>query len=388
VTDVGTAFEFAAPARIVFGEGKLGDAGAIVAALGARALVVEGSSGRAAPLVERLHASGLVTRRLRVAGEPTAALIEDAAARARAERCDVVVAFGGGSVIDAGKAVAALLTNDGALRDYLEVVGRGRPLAARSAPLVAIPTTAGTGAEVTRNAVLTVEEERVKVSLRSAHMLPAVALVDPELTYSLPPDVTASTGLDALTQCVEPFVTPHATPLTDGLAREGMRRAAGALGRAVRDGGDRAARRDMALASLCGGLALANAKLGAVHGFAAPLGGMFPVPHGVACARLLPTVAAANVRALRARAPSSPALARYDEAARLLTGRPDARAEDGVAWLRALVDDLAVPGLATFGVGAADVPEVCAQARRASSMAGNPIVLTDDELAEALTGAL
>jgi alcohol dehydrogenase class IV len=144
----------------------------------------------------------------------------------------------------------------------------------------------------------------------------------------------------------------------------------------------------MALASLCGGLALANAKLGAVHGFAAPLGGMFPVPHGVACARLLPTVAAVNVRALRERAPESPALARYDEAARLLTGDPAACAEDAAAWLRALVDDLAVPGLATFGVTVADVPAVCAQARRASSMAGNPVVLTDDELAEALAGAL
>jgi alcohol dehydrogenase class IV len=387
VTGTGTAFEFAAP-RIVFGEAKLRDAGAIVASLGARALVVDGSSGRADPLVELLHAQGLPTRRLRVAGEPTTALVEEGVASARAERCDVVVALGGGSVIDAGKAVAALLTNDGELRDYLEVVGRGRPLAARSAPLVAIPTTAGTGAEVTRNAVLMVEEERVKVSLRSALMLPAVALVDPELTYSLPPDVTASTGLDALTQCVEPFVTPQATPLTDAVAREGMLRAAGALRRAAHDGGDRAARRDMAVASLCGGLALANAKLGAVHGFAAPLGGMFPVPHGVACARLLPTVAAANVRALRARAPESPALARYDEAARLLTGDPAARAEEGAAWLRALVDDLAVPGLSAFGVTAADVPRVCAEARRASSMQGNPVVLTDDELAEALTGAL
>jgi alcohol dehydrogenase class IV len=388
VSGVGTAFEFAAPTRIVFGEGKLREAGAIVASLGGRALVVEGGSGRAGPLVELLRAVGVPTTRVRVAGEPTVALVEDAVARARAERCDVVAALGGGSVIDAGKAIAALLTNEGEPRDYLEVVGRGRPLAARSAPFVAIPTTAGTGAEVTRNAVLMVEEERVKVSLRSALMLPTVALVDPELTYTLPRDVTASTGLDALTQCIEPYVTPQANPLSDAVAREGARRAAGALRRAVRDGGDREARRDMAVASLCGGLALANAKLGAVHGFAAPLGGMYPVPHGVACARLLPTVAAVNVRALRARAADSPALARYDEVARLLTGDPAARAEDGVAWLRALVDDLAVPTLARYGIAPADVPEVCAQARRASSMAGNPVTLTDDELAEALTAAL
>jgi alcohol dehydrogenase class IV len=381
-------FEFAAPTRILFGEGRLREAGPLAAGMGSRALVVEGSAGRAEPLVSLLHASGVATAGLRVSGEPTTTLVERGAEHARAERCDLVVALGGGSVIDAGKAVAALLANRGPLRDYLEVVGRGRPLTERSAPLIAIPTTAGTGAEVTRNAVLMVEEERLKVSLRSPLMLPAVALIDPALAHTLPPAITASTGLDALTQCIEPFVSPHASPLTDAVAREGMRRAAGALRRAVRDGGDADARRDMAVASLCGGLALANAKLGAVHGFAAPLGGMFPIPHGAACARLLPPVVAVNVRALRARAPASPALARYDEVARILTGRSDARAEDGVAWLRALGEELAVPPLAAYGVTDEAVPLVTAQARRASSMQGNPIALTDDELAEALRAAI
>ena len=381
------SFEFAAPARIVFGEGTLREAGAIAAGLGARALVVEGRGGRAAPLLELLRERG-VAATLRVQGEPTVALVEGGVALARGERCDLVVALGGGSVIDAGKAIAALLTNPGDPRDYLEVVGRGKPLAARAAPFVAIPTTAGTGAEVTRNAVLMVEDAAVKVSLRSPLMLPAVALVDPELTYSLPPALTASTGLDALTQCIEPFVTPQASPLTDAVAREGMRRAAGALARAVRDGGDVAARHDMAVASLCGGLALANAKLGAVHGFAAPLGGMFPVPHGVACARLLAPVAAINVRALRARVPSSPALARYDEVARLLTGHAGARAEDAAVWLRDLAGSLDLPPLSTFGVTRADVPRVVEKARRASSMQGNPVTLTDEELTEALEEAL
>ena len=382
------SFEFAAPARILFGEGKLREVGPLAAALGSRALVVSGSSGRTGPLVRLLHASGIATAELRVSGEPTTTLVEQGVEHARGERCDLVVALGGGSAIDAGKAIAALLTNRGALRDYLEVVSSGRPLTERSAPLVAIPTTAGTGAEVTRNAVLMVEEERVKVSLRSPLMLPAVALVDPELTYTLPPAVTASTGLDALAQCVEPFVTPHANPLTDAVAREGMRRAAGALRRAFRNGGDVDARRDMAVASLCGGLALANAKLGAVHGFAAPLGGMFPVPHGIACARLLPPVVEVNVRALRARAPASPALERYDEVARILTGDPNARAPDGVAWLRELGDELNVPALSAYGVAAADIPQVVDKARRASSMQGNPIALTDEELAEVLGGAM
>ena len=382
------SFEFAAPARIVVGEGTLREAGAIAAGLGARALVVEGRGGRAAPLLELLRERGVVAATLRVQGEPTVALVEGGVALARGERCDLVVALGGGSVIDAGKAIAALLTNPGDPRDYLEVVGRGKPLAARAAPFVAIPTTAGTGAEVTRNAVLMVEDAAVKVSLRSPLMLPAVALVDPELTYSLPPALTASTGLDALTQCIEPFVTPQASPLTDAVAREGMRRAAGALARAVRDGGDVAARHDMAVASLCGGLALANAKLGAVHGFAAPLGGMFPVPHGVACARLLPYVVDANLRALRARAPQSPALARYDEVARIITGESTAVAEDAVSRLLELTMELAIPALGTYGVAERAIGRISAHARDASSMKGNPIVLTDDELHAVMRAAL
>lgn len=382
------SFEFATATRIIFGEGRLREAGPIAAAMGSRALVVEGTSDRAEPLVDLLRERGLSVTRVRVDGEPTTTLVERGMEQARREQSDVVVALGGGSVIDTGKAIAALLTNPGSLHDYLEVVGKAQPLTHRSAPFIAIPTTAGTGAEVTRNAVLMVEDEHMKVSVRSPHMLPAIALIDPELTYTLPPDVTASTGLDALTQCIEPFVTPNANPLTDAVAREGMQRAAGALRRAFRDGGDAQARRDMAVASLCGGLALANAKLGAVHGFASPLGGMFPIPHGIACARLLPPIVEINVRALRARGATSPALARYDQVARIVTRRPDAQAEDGVSWLRELADDLAVPGLAAYGVRADDIPPIVAAARRASSMQGNPVVLTDEELGEALRAAL
>jgi alcohol dehydrogenase class IV len=356
--------------------------------MGSRALVVEGRSGRAELLIRELEEVGLATTSIRVASEPTIALVEHGLAQARSEQCDVVVALGGGSVIDAGKAISALLTNDAPVRDYLEVIGKARPLTNRAAPFIAIPTTAGTGAEVTRNAVLMAEEERVKVSLRSPLMIPAVALIDPALTYSLPPSVTASTGLDALTQCIEPFVSPHANPLSDAVAREGIHRASGALRRAFRDGNDREARRDMAVASLCGGLALANAKLGAVHGFASPLCGMFPVPHGMACARLLPIITEINVRALRARTPNAMAVARYDEVARIVTGEASARADDAVVWLRELVAELSVPGLAIYGVRTADIPRVVAAARQASSMQGNPIVLTDAELHEALGAAI
>ncbi|HEX4934814.1 MAG TPA: iron-containing alcohol dehydrogenase, partial [Gemmatimonadaceae bacterium] len=388
VPGVTLAFDFAAPTRVVFGAGRAAECAGIAATIGGRALVMRGGGDRASTLVQQLRDAGVFVATQSLTGEPTVALVERVAAVARQDRIDVVIAVGGGSVIDAGKAVAALATNPGAARDYLEVVGHGRSLAQDPLPVIAIPTTAGTGAEVTRNAVLMAEEERVKVSLRSPRMLPVVAILDPALTLTLPPAATASTGLDALTQCIEPFVTPFATPVTDAVAREGMLRASRALPRAVHDGSDLDARADMLVAALMSGIALANAKLGAVHGFAAPLGGMFPVPHGVACARLLPEATRVNVRALRARAPESPALARYTEVARVLTGNPAARAEDAAPWLAALVEQLGVPRLASFGVHAGDFPRVVAAARSASSMKGNPIVLDDAELAEVLGGAV
>lgn len=323
-----------------------------------------------------------------VVGEPTVASALVGSEQARAFSADLVIGMGGGSVIDAAKAIAALLTNPGDPFDYLEVIGRGQPLVNPAAPCIAIPTTAGTGAEVTRNAVLAAPEQGVKVSLRQRSMLPEIALVDPVLTYSMPPAVTAGTGLDALTQCLEPFVSHLATPLTDGFCREGMRRPAGSLRRAFHAGSDVEARRDMALTSLCGGLALANAKLGAVHGFAAPIGGMFDAPHGAVCARLLPTVMETNVRALQERAPEAPALARYREVAAILTGDTAAEVADGVAWIRALADELAVPGLADYGITRSQVAPVVDEARRASSMQGNPISLTEAELTDLLIQAL
>lgn len=382
-------FEFATATRIIFGAGTLNDAGKEVAALGQRALLVSGRRDEpAASLAALLEAQGVGVTRFRVSGEPTVQLAAEGVAAARAGGCDVVVSIGGGSVVDAGKAIAALVTNSGETLDYLEVIGAGKPLDAPPLPFVAIPTTAGTGAEVTRNAVLASPEHAVKVSLRSPLMLPRLALVDPELTYSLPPDVTASTGMDALTQVLEPFVSPRANPMTDAYAREGMQRAARSLRRAYINGNDAGAREDMALASLFGGLALANAGLGAVHGYAAPLGGRFPVPHGVACARLLPFVMDANIRALRQRQPDSPVLGRYDEVARILTGRADATAEDGVEWVMALLRDLQIPPLGQYGVTAAHFPDLVEKAAKASSMKANPIVLTADELTDILGRAV
>jgi len=261
-------FEFATATRIIFGSGTLREAGAIAAEFGRRILVVtRTSSDDAKRLMDDLTARGLGVSALTAHGEPTVETIREGVRFAKDKGCDVVVGMGGGSVIDTGKAIAALLTNEGELLGYLEIIGKGQAPTRAAAPYIAIPTTAGTGSEVTRNAVLTSREHRVKVSLRSPWMLPRVALVDPALTYTMPPQVTASTGLDALTQVIEPYVSNKPNALTDPLCREGMRRAARSLRLAYEHGGDAQAREDMALTSLYGGLALANGKLGAVHGF-------------------------------------------------------------------------------------------------------------------------
>jgi alcohol dehydrogenase class IV len=281
-----------------------------------------------------------------------------------------------------------MLANDGELLDYVEIIGRGKALTKPSAPFIAIPTTAGTGSEVTRNAVLSSPEHRLKVSLRSPLMLARVAIVDPELTRDLPPAPTASTGLDALTQLIEPFVCSRANPMTDGLCVEGIRRAGRSLRVAFAGGKNNSAREDMAVASLFGGLALANAGLGAVHGFAGPVGGSFPAPHGAICAALLPHVMAANLRALRQRVPGSAALSRYDEVARLLTGDAGATADAGADWICKLVSDLQIPRLGKYGIREEHVADLVAKAANASSMKANPVALTPDELAETLRKAL
>lgn len=382
-------FEFATATRVVFGAGAIAEAGALAKELGRRPLVVTGANpDRAQPLFAALKVAGLTHEVFAVPGEPTTLHVAAGVARAELRACDGVIGFGGGGALDAAKAIAALLTNGGDLYDHLEVVGRARPLRRAPAPWMAVPTTAGAGAEVTRNAVLLSREHRVKASLRSPLLLARVALVDPELTLSLPPAVTAATGMDALTQLIEPFVCLRANPVTDALCREGLARVAASLRRAFTDGGDLTARTDMALAALFGGFALANAGLGAVHGFAAPLGGSFAAPHGAVCAALLAPVMKANLAALRARASASPVPARYAEVAHLLTGRSDAVAEDGVGWVRALAADLRIPPLRTYGIAEDDVAPLVEKAQAASSMKANPVALTADELAGVLRDAL
>jgi len=374
-------FEYAAAARIVFGEGSVREAAAAAASMGRRALVVTGGSG------DRSGAVAGVAR-FAVGGEPTIDTVREGVRVARGAECDVVVAIGGGSAIDAGKAIAAMMANPGDPLDYLEVIGAGKPLEQASVPFVAIPTTAGTGSEVTRNAVLASPERRVKASLRSAGMLPRLAVVDPELTYGLPRAVTVSTGLDALTQLIEPYVSVKANPMTDAICVDGLRRVAGALPRVWENSGNREARAEMSWASLLGGMALANAGLGAVHGFAAPVGGMFDAPHGAICAAVLPGAMEVNIRALRERDAGAAALRKYEEVARILTGRAQASAEDGAKWVGELCRRLEVPPLGTYGVREGDVESLVEKAARASSMKGNPILLNTHELREIVTRAM
>ena len=382
-------FEFATAVRVVFGPGAVAELGGVAGPLGRRALLVTGRTPeRAEAARERLASAGIATVALAVPGEPTVEDVRRGRDLGGAESVDLVVACGGGSAIDAGKAVAALLGNGGDPLDYLEVVGRGLPLKKPSLPFVAIPTTAGTGSEVTRNAVLASPEHRVKASLRSPLMLARVAIVDPDLLLGLPPHVVAASGLDAFAQLVEPYVSVRANPMVDALCREGLARSARSLRRAFEGDSSEAVRVDLALASLFGGLALANAGLGAVHGFAAPVGALFDAPHGAACAALLPAVLRVNLKALSRRRPQSPALERYREIAAIVTGRPEAGPEDAVAWTESLVRALSIPGLSRWGATEAHVGQLVAKARAASSMKGNPVELEDDELAEIARNSL
>ena len=382
-------FEFATATRIVFGQGSAETVPAELRRFGTRAVLVTGRSpGRTEWLRDALDAAGVDFCTITVANEPTVEFVREALEEARTFLADSLVAAGGGSVLDAGKAIAAMLANPGDPLDYLEVIGAGKPLPHASRPMVAVPTTAGTGSEVTRHAVLGSAEYGVKASLRSPGMLPALAIVDPLLTVDLPPPLTASTGLDALTQLIEPYVCSRANPMTDLFCEEGLRRVAHSLRASWEDGGNLPARTDMAWASLLGGLALANAGLGVVHGFAAPVGGGFHAPHGAVCAALLPHGIRANVEALSRQATGHPALERYQRVATLLTGNSAASVDEGIAWIEELVHALQIPGLGSYGVRPEHANDLALKASRTSSMKANPVQLDQETLARMLTVAL
>lgn len=381
-------FEFATSNRIIFGKGSLSRVQEIAPDFGKNALIIGGSGSVPLDgLLAILDGIKIKYKIFRVEKEPNVSKIQTGLELARTAQCDFVIAYGGGSVIDAGKAVAALMTNPDDLMNYLEVIGRGQKIPNQAAPMIALPTTAGTGAEVTRNAVISSPDYHVKVSMRSPKMIPTVAIVDPVLTHSMPPSVTASTGMDALTQVIEAYTSRKANPITDVIAREGIIRGSRSLLTAYQNGEDNEAREDMALTSLFGGLALANGGLGAVHGFAGPIGGMFDAPHGEVCASLLPFVMKANVEAITQKANMDALLDRYQEIASILTGDPQASIEDGVEWVSELAANLNIPGLHEMGIKKEDFPQIIEKSQAASSMKKNPVMLDEATLESILEEA-
>ncbi len=375
------SFDFSTSGRIIFGRDSLAKLSGLLESLGKNALIVKGKEYPDPKALYKLLAGADKTRTIFiVAEEPNAETIQEAVRVGRKNKCDFVIGFGGGAPVDAGKAVSALLNNSGELMDYLEVVGKGQPLEQRGVPYIAIPTTAGTGSEVTRNAVIAIPEKKIKVSMRDAYLLPTVSIVDPELTCSVPPAVTASTGMDAFTQVIEPYVTKISNPMVDMFCREAIPMAAKNLLEVYKNGADLVAREKMSFVSLLGGLSLANAKLGAVHGFAGPIGGMFKAPHGMICAALLPAVLKVNADLISRSAADHQKLSRFREIARWMTGSEKASIQDGIAWIANLADAMHIPGLADFGISKENFPSIIAKAKQSSSMKGNPVTLSEDQM--------
>jgi alcohol dehydrogenase class IV len=378
--------DLAVPGDVRFGAGRVSEIPSAVLSLGAkRVLVITGhTTSRADGMRDGLSEAAIESEVFGVDGEPTLDLVREVVGLLTERGCDAVLGFGGGSALDVAKAVAVLATSGTDPLEHLEVIGAGQPIVKPGLPCIAVPTTAGTGSEVTRNSVLSASG--VKASLRSPLMLPKVSLVDPDLLAGLPGSIIAASGMDALSQLIEPLLSRRANPFTDALARDGIRRSARSLRLAYTEGMvDLAVREDLALASLFSGLCLANSGLGVVHGIAAAAGARLAAPHGAVCAAVLAAAVAVNLGALRERAPTHPALERVGEVARLVTGRTDASPEDGIAWLRELAAALSIPRLASYGLTEAEIPDLVAAAQRASSMRGNPIDLIDAEVAEILT---
>jgi alcohol dehydrogenase class IV len=379
-------FQLTVPTDIRFGAGRVSDVPEALAGLGAsRVLVVTGrTTSRVDAIRSVLTEADISSVVFAVAAEPSIGRVRAAVALLAEASCDAVLGFGGGSALDVAKAAAVLGISGTDPLDHLEVIGAGRPIDTPGLPCVAVPTTAGTGSEVTRNSVLS--GGGVKASLRSPLLLPKVAVVDPDLLIGVPSPTIATSGMDALSQLIEPLLSRRANPFTDALARDGIRRSARSLRRAYEEGMvDAGVREDLALASLFSGMCLANSGLGAVHGLAAAAGARLSAPHGAVCAAVLAAAVEVNLRALRERAPEHPALSRLVEVATLLTGRPDATAEDAIAWLDQLTAALSIPGLTSYGLDQSEIDAVMAAAQKASSMRGNPIELRDEEVREIVT---
>ena len=387
-----TAFDIARLPRILFGPGRVAEAPAQAAAWGQRVLLVTGGrsffgTGRWERLLSGLQEQGLEWRYTQVLDEPSPELVDTAVDAHRDWRPDVVLGIGGGSVLDAAKAIAGLLPQRTRVLDHLEGVGRGMPYSGPATPFIAVPTTAGTGSEATKNAVLSVRGEGgYKKSFRHDALVAQVALVDPELLDSCPRELMAAQGMDAFTQLLESYVSLRANPMTDALAWSGLEAFRTGLFAAL--GGDPAGRAAIAYGSLQSGICLAQTGLGSVHGLASPLGAFFPIPHGVVCGTLVAEASALNIQPLRERDPDSPALAKYARVGALLAGVDAAEGADAlVQALREWSERLGLQRIGAYGMVEADITRVVANCR-GGSMQTNPLVLSDQELAGLLRSRL
>ncbi|NOH80470.1 iron-containing alcohol dehydrogenase [Vibrio sp. RE86] len=372
-------FQFMTSTRIIFGEGALQSSLSTLNQFGYSVLLVTGKNlQRANPVIQYLKLQNMRYQHVAISGEPNITMVEETALAGRKFQPDMVVAMGGGSVLDMGKALAAIIPNQGDVYDYVEVVGRSVPLKSKPIPFIAIPTTASTGSEVTKNAVLRSGQDQVKVSLRSPEMLADVAIVDPTLTYGTDPYVSGRGAMDAFTHLMEAYVCGEPNPLTDMICEEGLRRLSqSVIAACMQD--DHKARADISFAAMLGGMAITNAKLGAAHGLASALGGKLNAPHSVITARLAPYVMSENINAAH-RAGRNDLLHRYTRLAQVLTGRVNAHREDSVLWVRMMLDKLDIPALDEFGVCSTSFEQVAEDTLKSVAIKGNPLPLTEERL--------
>jgi len=372
-------FQFMTSTRILFGEGALQSSLSLLNQYGYSVLLVTGkNTDRASPILHYLKQQNMRYQHVAISGEPNITMIEETALVGRKFKPDLVVAMGGGSVLDMGKALAAVIPNQGDVYDYVEVVGRNVPLKSKPISFIAIPTTASTGSEVTRNAVLRSGQDQVKVSLRSPEMLADVAIIDPTLTYGTDKLTSGRGAMDAFTHLMEAYVCGDPNPLTDMICEEGLRRLSQSILPACLQDNYKA-RADISFAAMLGGMAITNAKLGAAHGLASALGGKLDAPHSIITARLAPYVMTENIKAAQ-KAGRSDVLHRYTKVAQILTGRVNARREDGVLWVNMMLEKLALPTLDKFGVCATSFEDVAEDALKSVAIKGNPLPLTKQRL--------
>ncbi|MFX0184119.1 MAG: iron-containing alcohol dehydrogenase [Candidatus Hodarchaeota archaeon] len=390
-------FEFLATPRIFFGVKQFQNIGSLVKEFGSRLFVVASGSALNAPETRETLTVSILKHDIEfdtflIKGEPTVGVIDSGVRKAEDFKADAIMGLGGGSVIDGCKAIAGLFTNGGLAKDYMEVIGKGSVITRPSLPIIAVPTTAGTGSEVTKNAVILAKEEQFKASIRSPFLIPKIAIVDPTLMVTVPSSVTASCGMDALTQLIEAYTSNKAHPMTDALAVLGIKKVANSLLSVYRDGRLLEAREDMALASLISGICLANAGLGAVHGFASPMGGL-NIPHGVICSALLAPTIETNISELKkSKAKNDLTLEKYTRLAEIISNKPFSSMETAheaiVGFMKTLTQELNIPKLSEFGVTESDIPMIVEKAKRASSMKYNPISLDDTALSTILKQVL